>query len=227
MRKKRLRGGRREQQTTAVPERTARVRTRLVASVALVSLTVLGASAFGIADALRDLTESRHLADLGRTDAAAAALAHSLADERDTVTEYVAGGRGNGPAAAIPEDRRDRVDGQIERFRGIAPPSVLRRLDAFPDVRRRALEGPGDALAVHTAYSTTVQALTGTTGDLAHRLPSRAGADAAAGLPALARAADQASATRGLPEAVGRCPVPSPARRSWTGPRSATPWSAS
>ncbi|WP_242705533.1 hypothetical protein [Streptomyces griseocarneus] len=74
MRKKRLRGGQREQQTSGVPERTARVRNRLIASVAVVSLTALGAGAFGIADAIRDLGDSRRLAALATSGSGAVAL---------------------------------------------------------------------------------------------------------------------------------------------------------
>ncbi|MEU1309665.1 nitrate- and nitrite sensing domain-containing protein [Streptomyces cinnamoneus] len=200
MRKKQLRGGQRDQQTTAVPERTARVRNRLIASVAVASLAALGASAFGIADAIRDLSDSRRLAALARTGSASVALAHSLADERDAMTEYVAGGRGGAPsfAGGVSEDQRSRVDRQIQEFRATAPASLRRRLDDLPEVRRRALAGPGDALAAFGAYTTTVQALHTAAAGLTHRLPSRAQSGEAVALPALGRAVEEASATRGL-----------------------------
>ncbi|MFI9236652.1 nitrate- and nitrite sensing domain-containing protein [Streptomyces sp. NPDC053079] len=200
VRKKRLRGGKREQQTTGVPERTARVRNRLIASVAVVSLAALGASAFGIADAIRDLGDSRHLAALAKTGSGAVALAHSLADERDAMTEYVAGGRGGAPsfAGGVSEDQRTRVDRQIAEFAPGAPDSLRRRLDDLPEVRRRALAGPGDALAAFTAYTATIQALHGLAAGLTHRLPSRAQSGEAVALPALGRAVEEASATRGL-----------------------------
>ncbi|MFF4404382.1 nitrate- and nitrite sensing domain-containing protein [Streptomyces sp. NPDC001404] len=196
MRKKRLRGGQREQQTTAVPERTARVRNRLVASVTVVSLTVAGAGAFGIADVLRDRAESQRLAAFAKTDSAAVALAHSLADERDAMTVYAAAGRGSAPA--VPDAQRARVDRQIEEFGRSAPASVRELLDGLPEVRRKALAGPGDALTVFTAYTAVVQALHGVSGALVHRLPARAAAGDAAALPPLGRAVEEASATRGL-----------------------------
>ncbi len=199
MRKKRLRGGQREQQTTGVPERTARVRNRLVASVALVSLTVLGASAFGVTDAIRDLGDSRRLAGLATTGSGAVALAHSLADERDAMTEYVAAGRsGAVGSGSLSEDQRAGVDRQIEEFRDGAPAAVRERLAGLAEVRRRALTGPDDALAVFTAYTDTVQALHDVAAGLAPRLPERARSDDAAALPALGRAVEEASATRAL-----------------------------
>ncbi|MDT0450936.1 nitrate- and nitrite sensing domain-containing protein [Streptomyces sp. DSM 40473] len=199
MRKKRLRGGTREQQTTGVPERTARVRNRLIASVAVVSLGALGAGAFGIADAIRDLTDSRRLAGQATTASGAVALAHALADERDTMTEYVAGGRTDaGGAGAASEEQRAGVDRQIEEFRASAPDSLRHRLAALPELRRRALAGPDDALAVFTAYTATVQALHAVETGLVQRLPGRARPGEAVALPALGRAVEEASATRGL-----------------------------
>lgn len=199
VRKKRLRGGTREQQTTGVPERTARVRNRLVASVAVVSLGALGAGAFGIADAIRDLTDSRRLAGQATTASGAVALAHALADERDAMTEYVAGGRADsGGAGAASEEQRAGVDRQIEEFRASAPDSLRRRLAALPELRRRALAGPDDALAVFTAYTATVQALHAVETGLVQRLPARAQPGEAVALPALGRAVQEASATRGL-----------------------------
>ncbi|GHG56755.1 nitrate- and nitrite sensing domain-containing protein [Streptomyces griseocarneus] len=182
-----------------MPERTARVRNRLIASVAVVSLTALGAGAFGISDAIRDLGDSRRLAALATTGSGAVALAHSLADERDAMTEYAAAGRGGVPEpVGVSEDRRARVDRQIEELRTTAPLSLQRRLDTLPEVRRRALAGTADARTVFTAYTATVQALHATAASLAHRLPSRARSDEATALPALGRAVEEASAGRGL-----------------------------
>ncbi|MEX2983634.1 nitrate- and nitrite sensing domain-containing protein [Streptomyces sp. C36] len=182
-----------------MPERTARVRNRLIASVAVVSLTALGAGAFGIADAIRDLGDSRRLAALATTGSGAVALAHSLADERDAMTEHAAAGRGGAPEpVGAAEDRRARVDRQVEEFRTTAPLSLQRRLDTLPEVRRRALTGSADARSVFTAYTAVIQALHGSAAALAHRLPSRARSDDATALPALGRAVEEASAGRGL-----------------------------
>ncbi|WP_370421463.1 nitrate- and nitrite sensing domain-containing protein [Streptomyces sp. QH1-20] len=195
MRKKRLRGGKREQQTTAVPDCTAHVRNRLVASLAAVALTVLGASALGIVDATRDLTDSRRLVGLAEAGGDAVTLAHSLADERDAMVLYVAGGRSDTTGSGLTDELRDRVDRQLPAVRAAVPVAVRDRLDALPEVRRRALSGPGDAEAAFTAYSDAIRALHGVPGTLAARLPGPGGA---AALAPLGRAVDEAAATRGL-----------------------------
>ncbi|MEV5506075.1 sensor histidine kinase [Streptomyces orinoci] len=202
MRKKRLRGGQREQQTTAVPERTARVRNRLIVAVLITSLTVLGAGALGLADALREAGDSQRAVPLGRTAADAVQLAHALADERDAMTEYVAAGRGPVPAALTAQ--RAQVDRTIRRFaaapevRHALPSAVRGRLDKLAEVRRRTLAGPGEPLAAFTAYTATVQALHGVAGTLAVRLPPGSGAADASAVALLGRAVEEDSATRGL-----------------------------
>ncbi|GAA2721727.1 MULTISPECIES: nitrate- and nitrite sensing domain-containing protein [Streptomyces] len=182
-----------------MPERTARVRNRLIASVAVVSLAALGAGAFGIADAIRDLADSRDLAAGAATGSGAVALAHSLADERDAMTEFVAGGRSGAPVpVAASEEQRARVDRQIQEFGPGAPAALRHRLAGLPELRRRALAGPGDALGVFTAYTATVQALDDAEAGVVQRLPARAQSAEATALPALGRAAEAASATRAL-----------------------------
>ncbi|MEU7105791.1 nitrate- and nitrite sensing domain-containing protein [Streptomyces sp. NPDC046215] len=174
-------------------ERTARVRNRLTASVAVTALTVLGASAFGLADATRELLDARRTASLARGDDPALTLAHALADERDAMTPHAAGGRPTGGGAS--EDQRARVDRQIAAYRHQAPPAVGHLLDAFPETRREALTGTGDALSVFTAYTRTVHALHQAADTVAERRP---GDGASAALPPLGRAVEEASATRAL-----------------------------
>ncbi|MGW1075181.1 sensor histidine kinase [Streptomyces sp. NPDC002537] len=197
MRKKRLRGGERERQSTAVRERTARVRNRLTASVAVTALTVLAGSALGTADAARDLTRAQRLAALADADGPALALAHSLADERDAMTQYVAGGRTDAAEAAAIKSQRAHVDQQVADFRPDASAAVRARLDALPAARGRAVSGGDDALAVFTAYTGIVQALHGAADTAGQRAPDGGEGDAAA-LPFLGRAVEQASATRAL-----------------------------
>ncbi|MFH8786274.1 sensor histidine kinase [Streptomyces roseoverticillatus] len=176
-----------------MPERTARVRNRLTVSVAVITLAVLGASTFGVREAWRDLTEARRLAALASADASALALAHSLADERDAMVQYVAGGRADSTGAGLSDRQRLAVDRQIEEFRPGAPPAVRELLGTLPDIRREAHSGKGDALAAYNAYTPAVRALRG----LADTLDRRTGGDSAA-LPPLARATEAASASRGL-----------------------------
>ncbi|MFC5721389.1 nitrate- and nitrite sensing domain-containing protein [Streptomyces gamaensis] len=210
-----------------MPERTVRVRKRLTASVAAMALTVLGASAFGVLDALRGLDDADRAAGSARAAVAAVALAHALEDERDAMTPFVAGGRAEDRAPAASAAQRARVDRQITEFRRAAAPSAsgssagsagsasrfgdaLKALDALPATRRQALgAGGADAIAVLTAYTGTLQTLRNAAGALAPApsvpiVPPVPGAGAgpgigaAAALPPLGRAVEEASATRAL-----------------------------
>ncbi|MGA5099350.1 nitrate- and nitrite sensing domain-containing protein [Streptomyces lavendulocolor] len=86
--------------------RRVRVRSRLVAGVALVGITVIGAGAPAVLTASGDLTDSQRLVTLAELNRQAVTLAHSLADERDEVTAYIAAGRDAGTA-----DPKDDGDG--------------------------------------------------------------------------------------------------------------------
>lgn len=105
---------------TAGAARTVRVRTRLVTSVAVVSLTVLGAGAPALLTASSDLNESQSLVTLAELNQQAVTLAHALADERDDVTAYIAGGRDPRKDAGL-KDRATRVDRRIDEIRATAP----------------------------------------------------------------------------------------------------------
>ncbi|MET7905297.1 nitrate- and nitrite sensing domain-containing protein [Streptomyces sp. NPDC005355] len=204
MRKKWLRGSNREQngesrqQQEAPQRRTARVRNRLAASVALVSVAVLGAGAPAVVLALDDTTDAQRLVDLAETNRGAVALAHSLADERDAMTRYVADGRTTASGGGVSESMRARVDRQVKEVRGEVPATVRRLLDDLPGLRQQALSGHGSALDVFTSYTKAVQALNGIADTLARKLPADADSGATAALAPLGRGAEEASATRGL-----------------------------
>ncbi|MGA5422656.1 nitrate- and nitrite sensing domain-containing protein [Streptomyces lavendulocolor] len=95
--------------------RRVRVRSRLVAGVALVGITVIGAGAPAVLTASGDLTDSQRLVTLAELNRQAVTLAHSLADERDEVTAYIAAGRGAGT-----DDPKDDGDGGGEDTAGDA-----------------------------------------------------------------------------------------------------------
>ncbi|WP_431042249.1 nitrate- and nitrite sensing domain-containing protein [Streptomyces sp. P1-3] len=206
MRKKRLRGSNSEhstqdghrEQDAAPRRRIARVRNRLVISVAVVAIAIAGAGAPGIAAAIDDTHDSQRLVDLAGTNREAVVLAHSLADERDAMTEFVAAGRTTASGAGVSEDQRARVDRQINELRPDAPGSVGRLLDSLPKLRQRALTGHGSALDVFQDYTATIQALQGLADTLARRLPERADTGSTGALATLGRVTEQASATRGL-----------------------------
>ncbi|MEV3989147.1 nitrate- and nitrite sensing domain-containing protein [Streptomyces sp. NPDC049837] len=195
--------------------RGVRVRSRLVVGVALVGITVLGAGAPAVLTASGDLTDSQRLVTLAELNRQAVTLAHSLADERDEVTAYIAAGRaaakggeeggeeggsGKGAPPAVDAAHRARVDRQIDEIHAEAPADLRRDLAGLPAIRRSALTGKGTAMEAHRAYTDVIAKLHALSAQLADKTPARA-ADAGAGTRALAelgRAVDQASATRGL-----------------------------
>ncbi|MGR3934753.1 nitrate- and nitrite sensing domain-containing protein [Streptomyces sp. BRA346] len=178
--------------------RTARVRNRLTASVALVSVAVLAAGAPAVLGALDDATEAQELVDLAETNRGTVALAHSLADERDAMTAFVAAGRTTSAGGGVSEDQRARVDRQVEEVRGRVPAALGALLDTLPEIRQQALTGKGSSLDVFDAYTEAVQALNRVADALARKLPADADTGPAPALAPLGRAVEQASATRGL-----------------------------
>ncbi|MFH8372427.1 nitrate- and nitrite sensing domain-containing protein [Streptomyces cyaneofuscatus] len=192
-------------------KRTVRVRSRLVAGVAVVGVIVLAAGAPAALSASSDLAESQRLVTLSELNQRAVTLAHSLADERDAVTAYIAGGRADdGQAGAQSRlTRTTRVDQQIDEIHGPAPAALRRDLSTVPSLRRDALTGKGSALEAHQAYSEVIAKLHGIAAELADKTPPRA-ADATRAPLALGGAVEQASATRGLLLAALAVPTPEP-----------------
>ncbi|MEU3921362.1 nitrate- and nitrite sensing domain-containing protein [Streptomyces sp. NPDC029004] len=185
--------------------RAKRVRNRLVAGVAAVTVVVVAAGAPGILATSAELTESQRLVTLAGLDRQAVTLAHSLADERDEVTAYIAAGRAdqNGDKAArraVSAGLSARVDRQIDEIRGSIPDDhadLGRDLSVVPSVRRTALTGKGTAMEAHRAYTAVIASLHDLADELAEKTPPRAAHGTRA--PAeLALAVEQASATRGL-----------------------------
>lgn len=117
-------------QTAGASKRTVRVRSRLVVGVAVVGITVIAAGAPAALGASSDLNESQRLVTLAELNQQAVTLAHALADERDEVTTYIAGGRKDdedgttAPAA--------RVDQQVDEIEGAAPRRCAGTSPPFP-----------------------------------------------------------------------------------------------
>ncbi|MDQ0949692.1 signal transduction histidine kinase [Streptomyces phaeochromogenes] len=180
--------------------RPAHVRSRLIVAVAVVAAAIAGAGAPSVITASSELNDSQNLVTLAGRTQDALALAHSLSDERDEVTSYIAAGRpdGKGPS----ERRSARVDRQVDELRAEAveadaPAAFRKTLDDIATVRRAALTGKDTALEAHQAYSAVLTELHGLAEELAEQLPPRAGAGAHA-LADLDTAVQQAAATRGL-----------------------------
>ncbi len=189
----------------AAAPRPKRVRNRLIGSVALCALAVLGAGAPAVFSASQDATEAQELVDRAETNRRAVALAHSLADERDSMVEYVArvaAGRDSSDSTGVSEAQRARVDRQGRDLRAGAPREVRQGIDALPRTRQRALTGKSGVLATHQAYTETIDALRAISLQISRDLPERAKDATAAALPDLAGAAEQASAERGLLQAA-------------------------
>lgn len=177
--------------------RPAHVRNRLIVAVAVVAAAIAGAGAPGVIAASGALNDSQNLVMLAEQTQDALALAHSLADERDDVTSYVAAGRPKSKAPA--EQHSARVDRQIEDLR--ADPDIsaaLRKgLGDVAAVRRAALTDKSTALEAHQAYSAAIAALHALAEQLAEKMPPRAGSGAHS-LAELDSAVQQAAAARGL-----------------------------
>ncbi|NEB35485.1 nitrate- and nitrite sensing domain-containing protein [Streptomyces sp. SID14515] len=194
-------------------KRTVRVRSRLVAGVAVVGVIVLAAGAPAVLGASADLSESQRLVTLAELNQQAVTLGHSLADERDAITAYIADGRDEGAddkdAAKNRAARTTRVDQQIDEIHEAASAALRRDLSTVASLRRDALTGKGSALEAHQAYSDIIAKLHGIAAELAEKTPPRA-ADATRAPLTLGGASEQASATRGLLLAALAVPSPEP-----------------
>jgi signal transduction histidine kinase len=186
-----------EQTPTVGRGRPTHVRNRLIVAVAVVAAAVAAAGAPSVLAASGRLGDSQDLVTLAEQTQDALALAHSLADERDEVTSYVAAGRPKSKAPS--EEHSARVDRQVEELRADTDTSDALRddLDAIAAVRRAALTGKSSALEAHQAYSTAITQLHRLAERLAQRTPPRAGSGAYA-LAELDSAVQQAAAARGL-----------------------------
>ncbi|MFL4948134.1 nitrate- and nitrite sensing domain-containing protein [Streptomyces sp. MMS24-I31] len=177
--------------------RPTHVRNRLIAAVAVVAAAVAGAGAPSVIAASGQLSDSQDLVTLAGQTQDALTLAHSLADERDEVTSYVAAGR---PKSKAPSEQRStRVDRQVDELRADpdTPAWLCSDLDGIAAVRRAALTGQSTALQVHQAYSAAIAELHKLAEQLAEQTPPRAGSGDHA-LAELDTAVEQAAAARGL-----------------------------
>lgn len=177
--------------------RSTHVRNRLIVAVAVVAAAIAAAGVPSLVTASGQLSDSQDLVTLVEQTQDALSLAHSLADERDEVTPYIAAGR---PKSQAPdEDRSARVDRQIEELRDDTDTTAALRsdLDDVAAVRRAALTGKSSALEAHNAYSSAITELHRLAEQLAEKMPPRAGSGAYA-LAELDAAVQQAAAARGL-----------------------------
>ncbi|PTH87638.1 histidine kinase [Streptomyces sp. A244] len=177
--------------------RPTHVRNRLIVAVAVVAAAIAGAGAPSVIAASGQLHDTQELVTLAEQTQDALALAHSLADERDDVTSYIAAGR---PKSKAPSEQHSaRVDRQVEELRSDTdtPASLRSDLDGIAAVRRAALTGKSSALEAHQAYSAAITELHRLAEQLAQQTPPRAGSGSYA-LAELDSAVQQAASARGL-----------------------------
>ncbi|WP_330287827.1 sensor histidine kinase [Streptomyces sp. NBC_00576] len=177
--------------------RPAHVRNRLIVAVAVVAAAIAGAGAPSVVAASSQLHDSQDLVTLAAQTQDSLTLAHSLADERDEVTVYLAAGRAKVKAPS--EQRTTRVDRQVgDLLANPDTPAALRAdLDDIASLRKEALAGKSTALQAHETYSAAIVGLHRLAEQLAEQQPSRAGAGAYA-FAELDSAVQQAAAARGL-----------------------------
>ncbi|MFE7174355.1 nitrate- and nitrite sensing domain-containing protein [Streptomyces sp. NPDC057616] len=183
--------------TTTGKGRPTHVRNRLVVAVAVVAAAIAGAGLPSVFAASGQLSDSQDLVTLAGQTQNALVLAHSLADERDEVTSYIAAGR---PKSKAPgEQASARVDRQVEELLNDPDISSSLRgdLDGIAALRRSALTGQSSALQAHGEYTAAITELHRLAEQLADRMPPRAGAGAHA-LAELDTAVQQSAAARGL-----------------------------
>lgn len=188
------------------------MRQRLLVTLLISVIAVPAAGGPGLDGAVGDLSESQRLLRLTQLDTAAVALSHSLADERDDMTAFVAAGHSTASGHGVSEDERARVDRQAAEVTQQAAAldtggsadlvrvtgDLRTALASLSHIRQSALSGLSTAKDAFDAYTPLIDTLDGVSAALARALPARAAdADTDAG-PALARAVALADAERGL-----------------------------
>ncbi|MFM9446400.1 nitrate- and nitrite sensing domain-containing protein [Streptomyces acidiscabies] len=182
--------------------RPTHVRNRLIIAVAVVAAAIGAAGTPSVLALSAELKDSQELVTLAERTQEALVLAHSLADERDQVTEYVATGRDK--ESAPDTQVTARVDRQLTDLR--AAGNLPAAVSGIAAIRKNALDGKSTPLQAHEAYSKTITELHRLAERLAQQTPPRAGAGAYA-LAELDSAVQQAAAARGLLVAALAVPV--------------------
>lgn len=178
------------------------MRNRLIIAVAVVAAAIGAAGTPSVLALSAELKDSQELVTLAERTQEALVLAHSLADERDQVTQYLATGRDK--ESAPDTQVTARVDRQLTDLR--AAGNLPAAVSGIAAIRKNALDGKSTPLQAHEAYSKTITELHRLAEQLAQQTPPRAGAGAYA-LAELDSAVQQAAAARGLLVAALDVPV--------------------
>ncbi|MDJ0342528.1 nitrate- and nitrite sensing domain-containing protein [Streptomyces sp. H10-C2] len=140
------------------------MRRRLLGALLVCAVLLPAAAAPGVAAAVGDLSDAQDQVGSAELAIRAISLAHSLADERDDMAAFVAGGRSTAPGTGAPglsESQRNRVDRQAQ---GVSADPGTRAdlrdlLATLPQIRQDTLTGTGTPQAVVTAYAPLLDAL--------------------------------------------------------------------
>ncbi|GAA2365375.1 hypothetical protein GCM10010417_28090 [Streptomyces carpaticus] len=182
--------------------RGSRVRSRLLIGVFLSGVAVLGAGAPMVVSAGNDYKDAQRLAEETAVAERALTLAHTLADERDTLTAAVAAAAVTGSRqpldSALSPENRARADRKITELRAELPAAARDPLTDLIPLRDAAVAGEAAPEEISAGYTTMISALEGLTRDTARATPPDAADPTADALPDLIRATDSSAATRGL-----------------------------
>ncbi|WP_277440058.1 nitrate- and nitrite sensing domain-containing protein [Streptomyces sp. SPB162] len=140
------------------------MRSRLLAALLICAVIVPAAAAPGVVVAVRDVSDAQDEVTAAELAIRAISLAHSLADERDDMAAFVAGGRSTAPGTGAPglsESQRNRVDRQAQGLSADEDAGAELRevLATLPQIRQEALTGTGAPQAVVAAYTPLLDAL--------------------------------------------------------------------
>ncbi|MEU3459781.1 nitrate- and nitrite sensing domain-containing protein [Streptomyces sp. NPDC006733] len=140
------------------------MRSRLLAALLICAVLVPAAAAPGVAVAVGDVSDAQDEVTAAESAIRAISLAHSLADERDDMAAFVAGGRSTAPGTGAPglsESQRNRVDRQTQGLTADEDTATELRevLATLPQIRQDVLTGTGPPQAVVAAYTPLLDAL--------------------------------------------------------------------
>ncbi len=146
------------------------MRNRLIIAVAVVAAAIVGAADPTVLAASEQLNDSQNLVTLSGRTQQALTLAHSLADEHDEVTSYIAAGR---PKSKAPSEQRSAGStGRSTRWADADAPTVLLKdLDGIGAAHSGAHRQEHRLLEAHEAYSDVITELHALAEDLAEQLP--------------------------------------------------------
>ncbi len=192
--------------------RNWRVGWRLIALIAIPTITAIGFGAVRIAQSTRAAEADQRVETLAALGSSVTRLAYALEDERDQVAGYIAMGRPGGQSLTtlqaqykVTNQRANRVRSLASGIGGSYTPQVrndvTKVLDRLNDVqffRSAVVKTQIPALRIIVDYSASISDLFTLNGQIAQGVNDPALSDSVDALGALSRVEDQASQQRGI-----------------------------